>query len=77
MCKRSAKTSSAAFLVDADVLPQTIAVLRTRAEPIGIDVRVADLSAGLPDERVLRGAAAVPRRQRPGSRLRSDDRGGA
>ena len=27
------------FVVDADVLPQTLAVLRTRAEPLGIDVR--------------------------------------
>jgi glycine dehydrogenase len=49
MCKRSAKTASSVFLVDGDVLPQTVAVLRTRAEPIGIEVRVADLSAGLPD----------------------------
>ncbi len=37
------------FLVDADVHPQTVAVLRTRAEPLGIDVEVADLTAGLPD----------------------------
>ena len=29
-----------AFLVDADTHPQTIAVLRTRAEPIGIDITV-------------------------------------
>jgi glycine dehydrogenase len=34
------------FLVDADCLPQTIAVLRTRAEPLGIDLRVADITAG-------------------------------
>ncbi|WP_433252476.1 aminomethyl-transferring glycine dehydrogenase [Actinomadura nitritigenes] len=37
------------FLVDADALPQTIEVVRTRAVPLGIDVAVADLSAGLPD----------------------------
>lgn len=37
------------FLVDADTLPQTIEVVRTRAVPLGIDVAVADLSAGLPD----------------------------
>jgi glycine dehydrogenase len=36
------------FVVDADVLPQTIEVIRTRALPLGIDVVVADLSAGLP-----------------------------
>ncbi|WUI03395.1 aminomethyl-transferring glycine dehydrogenase [Spirillospora sp. NBC_00431] len=37
------------FLVDADVLPQTIEVVRTRAVPLGIDVVVADLSGGLPE----------------------------
>ncbi|MGH3344536.1 MAG: glycine dehydrogenase, partial [Carbonactinosporaceae bacterium] len=38
-----------AFLVDRDCLPQTLAVLRTRAEPLGIEVVVADLDQGLPD----------------------------
>ncbi|HZE32999.1 MAG TPA: aminomethyl-transferring glycine dehydrogenase, partial [Actinoallomurus sp.] len=37
------------FLVDADVLPQTIEVIRTRALPLGIEVVVADVSAGLPE----------------------------
>lgn len=37
------------FLVDADALPQTIEVVRTRAVPLGIDVVVADVSGGLPD----------------------------
>ncbi|KAB2362846.1 aminomethyl-transferring glycine dehydrogenase [Actinomadura montaniterrae] len=37
------------FLVDADALPQTIEVVRTRAIPLGIEVAVADLSEGLPD----------------------------
>jgi glycine dehydrogenase len=37
------------FLIDADALPQTIEVIRTRALPLGIDVVVADLSGGLPD----------------------------
>ncbi|MDL4812904.1 aminomethyl-transferring glycine dehydrogenase [Actinomadura opuntiae] len=36
------------FLVDADVLPQTIEVVRTRAVPLGIEVVTADLSGGLP-----------------------------
>ncbi|SEF63504.1 glycine dehydrogenase (decarboxylating) alpha subunit /glycine dehydrogenase (decarboxylating) beta subunit [Thermomonospora echinospora] len=44
-----------AFLVDADVLPQTIEVVRTRAVPLGIEVVVADLSAGLPDDGALFG----------------------
>ena len=34
----------AAFVVDEDVLPQTLAVIMTRAEPLGIPVVTADLS---------------------------------
>jgi glycine dehydrogenase len=33
------------FLADADCLPQTIDVLRTRAEPLGIELRVAPVTA--------------------------------
>ena len=47
LIKRTAKSKSQRFVVDADTLPQTIAVIRTRAEPIGIEVVVADLSAGV------------------------------
>ena len=39
------------FVVDADTHPQTLAVLATRAEPLGIDLVVADLADGLPDGR--------------------------
>ena len=47
---RSARPTAAVFVVDADALPQTIAVVRTRAEPMGIEVVVADLDAsGLPE----------------------------
>ncbi len=37
------------FVVDADLHPQTPAVLATRAEPIGISLSVQDLAAGIPD----------------------------
>jgi glycine dehydrogenase len=43
------KADDGVFLVDADCHPQTIEVVRTRAEPLGLDVVVADLSDGLPD----------------------------
>src|SRR5205823_9507811 len=36
LCRRSSKAASSRFLVDADVHPHTIEVVRTRAEPIGI-----------------------------------------
>ncbi len=45
---RTSKTSNR-ILVDADTHPQTLAVLATRAEPLGVDVVVADLANGLPD----------------------------
>ena len=47
--RASPKTAAGPFVVDADALPQTIAVIRTRARAMGIEVVVADLSEGLPD----------------------------
>jgi glycine dehydrogenase len=38
-------TKNTIFLADADCLPQTLDVLRTRAEPLGIDLRVAPVTA--------------------------------
>jgi len=49
LARRSVKATATRFVVDADCLPQTIAVVQTRARPLGIDVVVADLSDGLPD----------------------------
>jgi glycine dehydrogenase len=49
LCHRVAKSTSNRFVVDADCHPQTIAVLATRARPIGIEVDVVDLAAGLPE----------------------------
>ena len=48
MCHRLNGTTGATFLVDADCHPQTIDVVRTRAEPIGIDVVVGDPGADAP-----------------------------
>ncbi|MBT2551700.1 aminomethyl-transferring glycine dehydrogenase [Arthrobacter sp. ISL-5] len=36
-------------VLDADCLPQTIAIVQGRAEALGFEVEVADLSQGLPD----------------------------
>ena len=46
-------TDTAAFVVDADVLPQTLAVLRTRAEPLNIPIVQTDLRGGLPDGEIF------------------------
>jgi glycine dehydrogenase len=47
LLRRAGKAPSNRFVVDADTLPQTIDVLRTRAEPLGIELVISD--DGLPD----------------------------
>ncbi|HSK59079.1 MAG TPA: glycine dehydrogenase, partial [Actinomycetospora sp.] len=46
LLRRADKTKSDRFLVDADTLPQTIAVLRTRAEALGIELALVDVTTG-------------------------------
>ncbi|MEE8169237.1 MAG: glycine dehydrogenase, partial [Phycisphaerae bacterium] len=41
MCRRISKARGQVFLVAADCHPQTIAVVQTRAEPLGIDVAIS------------------------------------
>lgn len=50
LVRRANRKAEGPFVVDADALPQTIEVVRTRAEAMGIEVVVADLSQGLPAE---------------------------
>ncbi|MFE5023506.1 aminomethyl-transferring glycine dehydrogenase [Streptomyces sp. NPDC056656] len=59
LSRRIGKVKNGAFVVDADVLPQTIAVIQTRAEPTGVEVVVADLSEGIPAEVAERGVVGV------------------
>jgi len=49
LARRSSKVASHRFVVDADTHPQTLAVIATRAEPLGIELVVADLAQGLPE----------------------------
>ncbi|HEX6311838.1 MAG TPA: aminomethyl-transferring glycine dehydrogenase [Acidimicrobiia bacterium] len=48
MCQRLNAKAGATFVVDAACHPQTIDVVRTRAEPIGVDVIVTELEEDLP-----------------------------
>jgi len=48
LARRASRSPSGVYVVDADTLPQTIAVLRTRAEPLGITVDVRDLDTAGP-----------------------------
>ncbi|WP_320785102.1 aminomethyl-transferring glycine dehydrogenase [Streptomyces sp. CRN 30] len=50
LSRRLGKNKKGLFLIDADALPQTVAVIRTRAEPTGVEVVVADLTDGIPAE---------------------------
>ena len=50
LVRRANRTAAGPFVVDADALPQTIEVVRTRAEAMGVEVVVADVTGGLPAE---------------------------
>ena len=47
LARRVAKSPSMRFLVDANVHPQTLAVLRTRAAPLGWDIVTVEARTGL------------------------------
>ncbi|CAO4182698.1 aminomethyl-transferring glycine dehydrogenase [Methylorubrum populi] len=53
MAKRVAKSDRTAFFVDRDCLPQTIAVLKTRAAPLGWEIVIGDPFADLDPEAVF------------------------
>ncbi|MCB1667203.1 MAG: aminomethyl-transferring glycine dehydrogenase [Pseudomonadales bacterium] len=42
LCQRMSKSKGSVFFVDENCLPQTIAVIETRAEPIGVDVVIGN-----------------------------------
>ncbi|TNH31648.1 aminomethyl-transferring glycine dehydrogenase [Micromonospora orduensis] len=51
LARRASKSKRPVYVVDADALPQTIAVITSRAEPLGIEVRVVDVDRDeLPQE---------------------------
>ncbi|CAM03113.1 glycine dehydrogenase [Saccharopolyspora erythraea NRRL 2338] len=63
LVRRAGRSKSPRFVVDADTMPQTLEVLRTRAEPLGIEVVVADLSegaSGLPEGEFFGALLAYP-----------------
>jgi len=49
LMRRAGRSTSPRVVIDAEVLPQTLAVLHTRCAPLGIGIDVADLTAGLPE----------------------------
>jgi glycine dehydrogenase len=49
LARRASKAASSRFVVDADTFPQTLALLRNRAEAVGIELVVRDLAATAAD----------------------------
>jgi glycine cleavage system pyridoxal-binding protein P len=62
LLRRAGSVDEPVFLVDADTHPQTVAVLQTRAEPLGVELRVARPRRTAARRAVLRRAAVLPRR---------------
>ncbi|WP_037604356.1 aminomethyl-transferring glycine dehydrogenase [Streptacidiphilus rugosus] len=59
LARRMGKVKGGVFVIDADTLPQTVAVIETRTVPTGIETVVADLSEGIPAEIAERGVFGV------------------
>jgi glycine dehydrogenase len=57
---RAVKGDCRRLAVDADIYPQTAAVLATRAEPLNIEIVTADLRDGLPDGEFFGVIAQLP-----------------
>jgi glycine dehydrogenase len=60
LAERSSRTKSKAFFVDHEVHPQTLAVLRTRAEPLGWKLIVGDPAKDLESADVFGGILQYP-----------------
>src|ERR1700710_2605003 len=60
LAERSAQGKTKSFFVDAEVHPQTLAVLRTRAEPLGWNLIVGDPLADLDKSDVFGGLLQYP-----------------
>ncbi|WP_042386886.1 aminomethyl-transferring glycine dehydrogenase [Streptacidiphilus melanogenes] len=59
LARRMGKVKGGVFVIDADTLPQTTAVIETRCVPTGVETVVADLSEGIPAEIAERGVFGV------------------
>src|SRR5712675_1047663 len=60
LAERAAQTKTKSFFVDREVHPQTLAVLRTRAEPLGWNLIVGDPAVDLDKAEVFGGLLQYP-----------------
>ena len=77
LAERAAQAKTKSFFVDAEVHPQTLAVLRTRAEPLGWKLIVGDPLTDLDKRRRVRRPAAISGHLGRGARPAPGDRGAA
>ena len=77
LAERVSQVKSRTFFVDHEVHPQTLAVLRTRAEPLGWNLIVGDPLNRSRQGRRVRRAAAISGQLRRGARSAAGDRGAA
>src|SRR3546814_13310186 len=76
MAHRVAKSKSDTFFVAHDCHPQTIAVVQTRARPLGIEVVVGDPAKDLDGRQVFGALLQYPGTFGPPHDLRSEERRG-
>src|SRR5258705_4753269 len=60
LAERAAQIKTKSFFVDREVHPQTLAVLRTRAEPLGWNLIVGDPAVDLDKAEVFSGLLQYP-----------------
>src|SRR4030095_6490927 len=60
LAERAAHAKTKSFFVDAEVHPQTLAVLRTRAEPLGWNLVIGDPLRDLGNAEVFGGLLQYP-----------------
>src|SRR6202140_1448295 len=60
LAERAARSKAKAFFVDREVHPQTLAVLRTRAEPLGWKLLIGDPATDLDEAEVFGGLLQYP-----------------
>ena len=74
LAERASQVKTKAFFVDSDVHPQTLALLRTRAEPLGWNLIVGDPLADLDKADVFGAVLQYPGKLRRGARSAACDR---
>src|SRR5260370_39339837 len=60
LAERAAPSKAKSFFVDREAHPQTLAVLRTRAEPLGWNLIIGDPATDLDKAEVFRGLLQYP-----------------